>query len=51
MLLLKVSKSITHITKIEFRDGYVNIKEGEMFVVPAGVEHKPKSKKESRDKK
>ena len=34
--------------EIEFRDGSVNIKEGEMFVVPAGVEHKPKSKKESQ---
>ncbi len=34
--------------EIEFRDGFVKIKEGEMFVVPAGVEHKPKSKKESQ---
>jgi mannose-6-phosphate isomerase-like protein (cupin superfamily) len=34
--------------EIEFRDGFVKIKEGEMFVVPAGVEHKPKSKEESQ---
>ena len=34
--------------EIEFRDGSVKVKEGEMFVVPAGVEHKPISKKESQ---
>lgn len=34
--------------KIEFRDGIVTIKKGEMFVVPAGVEHKPSSLKESQ---
>jgi mannose-6-phosphate isomerase-like protein (cupin superfamily) len=33
--------------EIEFRDGIVKVKEGEIFVVPAGVEHKPMSKKES----
>ena len=33
---------------IQFRDGFVKVKEGEMFVVPAGVEHKPMSKKESQ---
>lgn len=27
--------------KIEFRDGTVQIEEGEMYVVPKGVEHKP----------
>lgn len=27
--------------KIEMRDGTVEIKEGEMFIVPRGVEHKP----------
>lgn len=27
--------------QIEFRDGDVKIAEGEMFVVPKGVEHKP----------
>lgn len=26
---------------IHFRDGIVSLKEGEMFVVPKGVEHKP----------
>jgi mannose-6-phosphate isomerase-like protein (cupin superfamily) len=26
---------------IEFRDGKVSLKSGEMFVVPKGVEHKP----------
>ena len=34
--------------KIEFRDGIVTIKKGEMFVVPAGVEHKPSSLNESQ---
>ncbi|MBL6649109.1 MAG: cupin domain-containing protein [Flavobacteriaceae bacterium] len=34
--------------KIEFRDGIVKIKQGEMFVVPAGVEHKPSSENESQ---
>ena len=33
--------------EIEFRDGIVKVKEGEIFVVPAGVEHKPMSYKES----
>ena len=27
--------------RIEFRDGAVDLKAGEMFVVPRGVEHKP----------
>ena len=27
--------------EIHFRDGVVSLKEGEMFVVPKGVEHKP----------
>ncbi|HXA47029.1 MAG TPA: cupin domain-containing protein [Burkholderiaceae bacterium] len=27
--------------RIDFRDGHVNLSEGEMFVVPKGVEHKP----------
>ena len=27
--------------RIDFRDGYVNLGKGEMFVVPRGVEHKP----------
>ena len=34
--------------EIEFRDGIVKVKEGEIFVVPANVEHKPMSKKESQ---
>ena len=33
---------------IEFRDGNVDLKSGEMFVVPRGVEHKPLSAKECR---
>ena len=28
---------------IEFRDGKVDLKTGEMFVVPKGMEHKPKA--------
>ncbi|WP_456274557.1 cupin domain-containing protein [Bacillus sp. AK031] len=31
---------------IEFRDGEVKLKKGEMFVVPKGVEHKPFAEKE-----
>ncbi|WP_336366517.1 cupin domain-containing protein [Marinobacter sp. C2H3] len=27
--------------RIDFRDGHVDLSEGEMFVVPKGVEHKP----------
>ena len=27
--------------EIQFRDGTVNLNEGEMYVVPRGVEHKP----------
>ena len=27
--------------RIDFRDGSVELKEGEMFVIPKGVEHKP----------
>ena len=33
---------------IEFRDGKVNLRAGEMFVVPAGVEHKPIAEKECK---
>lgn len=33
---------------IEFRDGKVTLKKGEMFVVPKGVEHKPIAKKECK---
>ena len=31
---------------IAFRDGQVNLKVGEMFVVPKGVEHKPSAPEE-----
>ena len=31
---------------IEFRDGKVKLSQGEMFVVPQGVEHKPYAEKE-----
>jgi len=33
---------------IEFRDGKVDLKAGEMFVVPKGVEHKPLAERECR---
>ena len=33
---------------IIFRDGVVNLKEGEMFVIPKGKEHKPVAKKECK---
>ncbi len=33
---------------ILFRDGEVNLTSGEMFVVPAGVEHKPIAEQECR---
>ena len=33
---------------IDFRDGRVDLKAGEMFVVPKGVDHKPSAKKECR---
>jgi mannose-6-phosphate isomerase-like protein (cupin superfamily) len=32
--------------RIDFRDGYVQISAGEMFVVPKGVEHKPCAEQE-----
>lgn len=32
--------------RIDFRDGHVNVSEGEMYVVPKGVEHKPFAEKE-----
>ena len=34
--------------KIEFKDETVELKKGEMFVVPKGVEHKPYSDKECK---
>jgi mannose-6-phosphate isomerase-like protein (cupin superfamily) len=33
---------------IAFRDGAVDVKAGEMFVVPRGVEHKPYAEKECK---
>ena len=32
--------------RIDFRDGEVTLQEGELFVVPKGVEHKPFAEKE-----
>ena len=34
--------------RIDFRDGAVTLKPGEMFVVPKGVEHKPFAESETR---
>jgi mannose-6-phosphate isomerase-like protein (cupin superfamily) len=33
---------------IEFRDGKIRLRTGEMFVVPKGVEHKPVAEQECR---
>lgn len=33
--------------RIDFRDGSVNLAEGEMYVVPKGVEHKPYAENEA----
>jgi len=30
--------------RIDFRDGHVDLSEGEMYVVPKGIEHKPYAK-------
>ena len=32
--------------KIVFRDGAINLSEGEMYIVPKGIEHKPVAQKE-----
>jgi mannose-6-phosphate isomerase-like protein (cupin superfamily) len=32
--------------RIDFRDGHVKLSDGEMFVVPKGVEHKPYAENE-----
>lgn len=32
--------------EIQFRDGKVSLKEGELFVVPKGVEHRPVTERE-----
>ncbi|MDO6583874.1 cupin domain-containing protein [Photobacterium sp. 2_MG-2023] len=34
--------------RIDFRDGYVNLSEGEMYVVPKGIEHKPFAENEAK---
>jgi mannose-6-phosphate isomerase-like protein (cupin superfamily) len=34
--------------RIDFRDGAVTLRTGEMFVVPKGVEHKPYAEQEVR---
>ncbi|MDA8961800.1 cupin domain-containing protein [Congregibacter sp.] len=33
--------------RIDFRDGHVELSEGEMFVVPKGIEHKPSAENEA----
>ena len=32
--------------RIDFRDGHVDLSEGEMYVIPRGVEHKPYAENE-----
>ncbi|HEV2112134.1 MAG TPA: cupin domain-containing protein [Gammaproteobacteria bacterium] len=34
--------------RLEFRDGQVELKAGEMFVVPKGVEHRPVAERECK---
>ena len=34
--------------RIEFRDGEVTLSEGQMFVVPAGIEHRPHADQEAQ---
>ena len=34
--------------RIDFRDGYVDLSEGEMYVVPKGIEHKPFAENEAK---
>ena len=36
------------VLRIDFRDGSVQLRAGEMFVVPKGLEHKPFAEKEVR---
>ncbi|MFY0667809.1 MAG: cupin domain-containing protein [Alteromonas stellipolaris] len=36
------------ILNIEFRDGFVTLNSGEMFVIPKGVEHKPVANSECK---
>ena len=39
---------INGVLHIEFRDGKVTLKSGEMFVIPKGVEHRPVAEKECK---
>ena len=39
---------INGVLNIEFRDGKVTLKSGEMFVIPKGVEHRPVAEKECK---
>lgn len=39
---------ITGVLRIDFEDGSVTLKEGEMFVVPRGVRHKPYAENEAK---
>ncbi|MFC1547332.1 cupin domain-containing protein [Candidatus Neomarinimicrobiota bacterium] len=34
--------------RVDFRDGRVDLKAGELFVVPKGIEHKPYAEKECK---
>jgi len=34
--------------RIDFRDGHVDLNEGEMYVIPKGVEHKPFAENEAK---
>lgn len=34
--------------RIDFRDGHIIVREGELFIVPKGVEHKPSSEMETK---
>ncbi|NKB33656.1 MAG: cupin domain-containing protein [Pseudomonadales bacterium] len=34
--------------RIDFRDGHVDLRQGEMFVVPKGIEHKPFAEDEAK---
>ncbi|WP_018982635.1 cupin domain-containing protein [Salinimonas chungwhensis] len=34
--------------RIDFRDGHVDLSEGEMYVVPRGIEHKPVEQHEAK---
>ncbi len=46
MIQMKFLLYIDGEMSIEFRDGMVELKKGELFVVPKGAEHKPYAEKE-----